>query len=90
MTGVTILSRGGTGEASSGGGTAASVAANTGSGGNAGKGGGGIASAGASGIVVVRYNSTVPAATSTTGSPTVTISGEYRYYTFNSSGSITF
>jgi hypothetical protein len=33
---------------------------------------------------------TVPAAASTTGSPTITTSGGYRYYTFTSSGSITF
>jgi hypothetical protein len=32
----------------------------------------------------------LPAATSTTGSPTVTVTGGYRIYKFTSTGSITF
>ena len=42
------------------------------------------------GIVVVRYSDTLPAATSTTGSPTYTVTGGYRRYVFTASGSITF
>lgn len=42
------------------------------------------------GIVILRYLKEFPAATATTGSPTVTIIGDYRIYTFTSSGSITF
>jgi hypothetical protein len=34
--------------------------------------------------------SSYAAATSTTGSPSVVISGGYRYYTFTGNGSITF
>jgi hypothetical protein len=37
----------------------------------------------------VRYLDTFKAAT-TTGSPTVTVTGGYRFYTFTGSGSITF
>jgi hypothetical protein len=69
-----------------------SAAPNTGSGGapapynstiqNPGKGG--------SGITVMRYADSYAAATATTGSPTITVTGGYRYYIFNSSGSITF
>jgi hypothetical protein len=40
--------------------------------------------------VILRYLDAVPAAASTTGGPTVTTAGGYRYYTFTSSGSITF
>jgi hypothetical protein len=42
------------------------------------------------GVVILRYLKEFPAATATTGSPTVTIVGDYRIYTFTSSGSITF
>jgi hypothetical protein len=45
---------------------------------------------GGSGIVVIRYADTFAAATNTTGSPTVTVTGGYRIYTWTSSGSITF
>ena len=45
---------------------------------------------GGSGIVILRYSDTFAAAFSTTGSPTLTVSGGYRIYKFTSSGSITF
>ena len=48
-----------------------------------------VAGGGGSGIVIVRYADTFAAAVSTTGSPTVTVAGGYRVYTFTSSGSIT-
>jgi hypothetical protein len=38
----------------------------------------------------VRYSNTYGTAASTTGSPTVTNTGGYRYYTFTGTGSITF
>jgi hypothetical protein len=38
----------------------------------------------------LRYPNTYALAVSTTGSPTVTNVGGYRYYTFTGSGSITF
>jgi hypothetical protein len=63
---------------------------------NTGGGGGGPAFSavaaganGGSGIAVIRYADTFLAAT-TTGSPTVTVAGGYRIYTFTGSGSITF
>ena len=46
--------------------------------------------AGGSGAVIMRYSDTFPAAISTTGSPTITVAGGYRIYTWTSSGSITF
>lgn len=61
--------------------------------GGAGGGGGmahGSGANGGSGIVLLRYSDSFPAATSTTGSPTTTTSGGYRYYKFTASGSITF
>jgi hypothetical protein len=39
--------------------------------------------------VIIRYADTYDAATSTTGSPTVTVGGGYRVYRWTSSGSIT-
>lgn len=67
-----------------------SGAANTGGGG----GGGGFVfgsggGAGASGQVVIKYADSYAAANATTGSPSVTVSGGFRTYTFNGSGSIT-
>ena len=86
---------GGTG--STGGGSrsaGSSGSANTGGGGGgAGAGTAGIAQAGgsgASGVVIIRYSDAYAAAVSTTGSPTVTVSGGYRTYIWTASGSITF
>ena len=65
--------------------------ANTGGGGGAGA-GGGAGGNGGSGICILRYPSSYAAASSTTGSPTVStvaVPG-YRVYTWISSGSITF
>jgi len=45
---------------------------------------------GAAGIVIVTYPDSYPAAASTTGSPTITVTNGFRYYAFTSSGSITF
>jgi hypothetical protein len=40
--------------------------------------------------VIIRYSDVYTAATSTTGSPSVTVSGGYRIYRWTGSGSITF
>lgn len=63
--------------------------ANTGGGG--GGGGTGVPGGnGAAGIVILSYPDSYPAAASTTGSPTITVTNGFRYYAFTSSGSITF
>jgi hypothetical protein len=75
-----------------GGGTQANAGANTGNGGS-----GAIGTnfptidgwTGGSGVVVISYPDTIAAATSTTGSPTVTTSGGNRIYKWTGSGSIT-
>lgn len=86
---------GGVGGGGAGGnfGSAIDGIANTGGGG----GGGGVGGygpipggAGAAGIVIVTYPDSYPAAASTTGSPTITVTNGFRYYAFISSGSITF
>jgi hypothetical protein len=41
-------------------------------------------------VVIIRYPDSYAAATSTTGSPTITVSGGYRTYTFTGNGTITF
>jgi hypothetical protein len=46
--------------------------------------------AGGKGVVIVRYPDTFSAASATTGSPTVTVTGGYRIYKFTDTGSITF
>jgi hypothetical protein len=40
-------------------------------------------------VVILRYLDTFPAAAATTGSPTITVTGGFRIYTWTSSGSIT-
>jgi hypothetical protein len=64
-------------------------ATNTGGGG----GGGGFTvagGAGGSGVVILRYPVIYKAAVATTGSPTITTDGTYRYYKFTGTGNITF
>jgi hypothetical protein len=57
---------------------------------NTGSGGGSASGAGGSGIVIIRYADTFAEASSTTGSPTVTVTGGYRIYQWTGSGSVTF
>ncbi len=79
---------GGAGGAGSGGGAGASASVNTGNGG-AGAGGASLTSgAGGSGIVFISCSVELEA--TVTGSPTVTINGPLKVYTFTGSGSITF
>ena len=71
---------------------------NTGNPGSPNTGGGGGGSAyssgyggnGGSGIVIIKYPDSYAAAYSTTGSPTINVTGGYRIYTWTSSGSIIF
>jgi hypothetical protein len=90
---------GGTNPATGGGGNGANQdtpgtagSANTGGGGGGGgnSGAGEAGQAGGSGVVILKYPDSYPAATSTTGSPTITVAGGYRVYIWTSSGSITF
>jgi hypothetical protein len=83
--------------ASSGGGGAHAYNGTAGSSNTGGGGGGSAANGmansfgiGGSGIVIVRYADSNAAASATTGSPTVIVTGGYRIYKFTASGSITF
>ena len=49
----------------------------------------GLGGAGGSGVVILKYPDSNPAATSTTGSPTITTSGSYTIIKFTSSGTYT-
>ena len=87
---------GGTSGGVGGGGVGGTVSSGRGSGtantGGGGGGGGAAASGqgnGGSGIVIIKYADSFAAAT-TTGSPTVSVTGGFRIYTFTASGSITF
>ena len=64
--------------------------ANTGGGGAGGQSCGGGGDAGSSGVVIIRYPESFLPPASTTGNPTVTVTGGFRIYSFTSSGSITF
>lgn len=63
---------------------------NTGGGGGGANGNNVQGGSGGSGVIILRYSSLIAAASSTTGSPTITVAGGYRTYKFTSSGSITF
>jgi len=64
--------------------------ANSGGGGGGGGGGNSSGGSGGSGVVVIRYPESLPAVNAVTGSPEITVSGGYRIYKFNASGTITF
>lgn len=95
--GASLYAAGTGGSASDGGGAGRVSSGGNGTDGTANTGGGGgggtttyTGGAGGSGGVWIRYPDNYPAAASTTGSPTITTSGGYRYYVWTASGSITF
>ena len=86
------------GNAFHGGGTGGGRLGGNGGTGNVNTGGGGgagwsvgstLGGAGGSGVVILRYPNTYANATTTTGAPTFSESGGFKYYTFTGSGSIT-
>lgn len=80
---------GGSGGGGAGGTSQSAGTANTGGGGGGAYGPSVAGSSGGSGVVIISYPDSTPNATSTTGSPTVTVTGGYRIYTFTGSGTIT-
>jgi hypothetical protein len=88
--GGSISGQPGAGGVGGGGTDATPGAVNTGGGGSSGS-GGGSGFPGGSGVVILRYPAaSYGNATSTTGNPNVTISGNFRTYRFWQSGTITF
>jgi hypothetical protein len=90
-----IIGPGGVGGGGAGGNSTSAGDGLSNTGGGGGGGGAGAygpisGGAGAAGIVIVTYPDSYPAAASTTGSPTITVTNGFRYYAFTSSGSITF
>lgn len=81
---------GGAGIGGTGAVNASSGTANTGGGGGGSQSTTATGGSGGSGVVIMRYPDTFPAASATTGSPTITVSGGWRTYVFTSSGTITF
>jgi hypothetical protein len=81
---------GGNGGSGAGGSNSVAGTTNTGGGGGGSAGSGGLGASGGSGIVIIRYPDNFAPASSTTGSPTVTVAGGYRVYKYTASGSITF
>lgn len=81
---------GGGGAGGIGTGVAGSAGTNGLGGGGGGGSGGGAGAKGGDGVVIIRYSDALPAATSTTGSPTITTTGGYRIYKWTGNGSITF
>jgi hypothetical protein len=81
---------GGGGDGNNGTGNGTAGTTNTGGGGGGGGYSNETAYAGGSGVVIIRYADSFAAASNTTGSPNVTVSGGYRIYKFTSSGTITF
>ena len=87
-----VASKGVGGNGGGGQGAASNIAGANGTANTGGGAGGAYSNSGfngGSGVVVIRVLTSITAS-STTGSPTVTTSGSSRFYTFNSSGSITF
>jgi hypothetical protein len=80
---------GGNGGGGRGGSNAAGPIAGTAYSGGGGGGGNGTGAAGGSGTIIISYADSIPAAT-VTGAETPIVSGGYRTYTWNSSGSIKF
>ena len=80
----------GSGGLGGGGGPSTAGGINTGGGGGAWNGTGPGSGAGGKGVVIIRYPDTYPVPSATTGSPTSTTTGGYRYYTFTGNGTLTF
>jgi hypothetical protein len=90
--GNSAASDGGLGGGGAGGAPGNNGTANTGGGGGGGSSTttGGPGGNGGSGVVIIRHLTAYAAASATTGSPDISVVGDYRIYKFTSSGTITF